>query len=97
MLSIESLRNLSLPKRQEYLKDFPHLVDPFKDYDRIYNQGQIDIGWPNGAMRRFEHLARENTVAIIGSQLGDEAKGRIVDNKLTRIISATNWSLQEQR
>ena len=82
MLSIESLRNLSLPKRQEYLKDFPHLVDPFKDYDRIYNQGQIDIGWPNGAMRRFEHLARENTVAIIGSQLGDEAKGRIVDNKL---------------
>jgi len=87
MLKIESLRNLSLPKRQEFLKDFPHLVDPFEDRDRIYNQCQIELGWPKGAMRRFEHLARENTVAIIGGQLGDEAKGRTVDNKIGAMLN----------
>ncbi len=53
-----------------------------EDFDRIYNQGQRLIGWPPGEKRIFAHLARKNTVAVLGAVLGDEGKGRFVDNKI---------------
>lgn len=87
MYAVENLRTLPWPKRQEFLKDHPNLMDPFEDRERIYKHNQIVLGWSEGAMRRFEHLARENTIAVIGTQLGDEAKGRIVDNKIKAILS----------
>ena len=59
-----------------------------KDYDRIYNQGQRSIGWPKGEERIFARLARPNTVAVLGAALGDEGKGRFVDNKIDA-LSAT--------
>lgn len=54
----------------------------YEDFNRIYNQGQLHIGWPRGEQKIFAHLARENTVAVLGAALGDEGKGRFVDNKI---------------
>jgi len=55
-------------------------------YDLIYIKNQVILGWPLGAQRLFAELARENTVIIIGVALGDEGKGRLVDNKIKFLL-----------
>lgn len=77
-------RQLSQYQLQKQRLFSPHL-DIQKDYDRIYIQGQIDIGWPIGQKRMFDSLARPDTVAVLGVALGDEGKGRFVDNKIEEL------------
>lgn len=57
-----------------------------EDYDRIYKQGQAAVGWPSGQQRIFAHLSRPHSVAILGAAIGDEGKGRIVDNKIDALL-----------
>ncbi len=56
------------------------------DFRRIYLNNDYSLGWPLGARRIFEELALNNTNAIIGVQIGDEGKGRIVDNLIQELI-----------
>ncbi len=56
------------------------------DIRAVYDENQVFVGWPIGAERIFDHIARDYTVAILGAQLGDEGKGRIVDNKLEAML-----------
>lgn len=75
----------SLPTLQQQL-----FFNPTKNihqaYNEIYKQNRFSVGWPKGAVRRFAHLARPNTAAIVGVALGDEGKGRLVDNKLEHLL-----------
>ncbi|MFH1832828.1 MAG: adenylosuccinate synthetase [Candidatus Levyibacteriota bacterium] len=53
-----------------------------KDIDLIYKKNKILLGWPKGIDKIFCHLSRKNSVAIVGVALGDEGKGRFVDNEI---------------
>lgn len=75
----------TLTHRQNHLLLHPE-IGIQQDYDAIYNQGQIEVGWPSGAARIFEHLARKHTIAVVGAALGDEGKGRFVDNKILALL-----------
>lgn len=89
------LAELAYPRQDHfpfYLKERQHqlLLHPEvgleDDFRRIYLQGDYSIGWPVAARRIFEHLALSHTNAIIGIQVGDEGKGRIVDNLIQELI-----------
>lgn len=71
-------------QRQDRLRS-PHLGIE-EDFRRIYENGQIEVGWPSGAQRIFEHLVRNNIVAVVGGAYGDEGKGRITDNKIEALL-----------
>lgn len=85
MHSRERLNTVSLPQKQELLFRSPH-EGIQEDLEIIYHRNQIELGWPHGAQKVFEQLARKNTVAILGAALGDEGKGRIVDNKIEHLL-----------
>lgn len=74
----------SLHSRQRELLLNPRPAE--EQYDLIYNKGQLPLGWPLGAQRLFAELARRYTVAIVGVALGDEGKGRLVDNKIEELL-----------
>ena len=77
--------NISLPKKQKALQIASHL-DAKKDFLETYKKNIIQIGWPKKETPAFQHLARKNTIAILGVALGDEGKGRIVDNKVKSLL-----------
>ncbi|MBI4080413.1 MAG: adenylosuccinate synthetase [Candidatus Levybacteria bacterium] len=74
-----------LPSIQEQ-----RFLDPHRsvnqDYNAVYKKSAITIGWPKGKKRLFSHTARPNTAAIVGVALGDEGKGRLVDNKIESLL-----------
>jgi adenylosuccinate synthase len=74
-----------LTKLQEKLFLAPDLGVSM-DMENIYKMGQLKIGWPERAEKIYKHLVRKHTIAIIGLELGDEGKGRIVDNKLEALL-----------
>ena len=54
-----------------------------EDFEKIYFRNKIVIGSPI----EVENLtARDNTLIIVGGALGDEGKGRIVDNKIKSLL-----------
>jgi adenylosuccinate synthase len=58
-----------------------------EDYDRIYNRNQLEIGSPQLASELLEQYLREQPRTIIfGGQLGDEGKGRFVDNEISGML-----------
>ncbi len=57
-----------------------------EDFDAVYNRNEIQIGSPAVLADRLTRFVRENSVAIIGAQLGDEGKGRIVDNTIQNML-----------
>lgn len=57
------------------------------DYKAVYEDGELFVGWPEGVEMLFQLLGKENTVAIVGGQLGDEGKGRVVDNKIQQMLN----------
>ena len=73
-------------KRQEQLFLNP-VLDLQRDIDEIYTQENYEVGWPMGARRIFEDVARPDTSIVVGLELGDEGKGRIVDNKLQFLLA----------
>jgi adenylosuccinate synthase len=77
---------LSLPKLQEYLFTYPEkgITTVIK---KIYKENNTNsLGWPTLEKRLFEDLARKNTCSIIGIALGDEGKGRFIDNKIETML-----------
>ncbi|MDP3941367.1 MAG: adenylosuccinate synthetase [bacterium] len=77
-----------MPKQQSVshttFSDTRHRIE--QDLVNIYEKNQLSIGLPNHFKRIFSHLSRPNTVAIVGVALGDEGKGRIVDNKIEELL-----------
>jgi len=59
----------------------------FSDLEAIYQRGEVEVGWPEGVSRLFDDIARDNSIAIGGVALGDEGKGRLVDNKLEALLA----------
>lgn len=80
----EALTNLPRLQEQRFLN--PH-IDWYKDYQAVYEKGEIFVGWPLDSIPRDAHLARENTAVIVGIALGDEGKGRITDNIIRELLS----------
>lgn len=72
--------------RQQRLRS-PHIgVDD--DYRKVYEQNQIEVGWPMGPKRMFDGTAKPNFIALAGGAYGDEGKGRITDNKIESLLSS---------
>ncbi len=47
---------------------------------------KIFVGFPKEKKRIFSHLVRKNTASITGVALGDEGKGRLVNNKIGSLL-----------
>lgn len=82
-----------MPALSEVSKPLPHIQRDLSsrpwsgvqdDFDRIYNQGKIEIGAPSD--KTLSVNARPNTVGIAGGMYGDEGKGRLVDNKISALL-----------
>ncbi|MDP2649752.1 MAG: adenylosuccinate synthetase [bacterium] len=54
---------------------------------KIYQENKIELGKPKGEKKIYPDISRENTYAIVGAMLGDEGKGRLVDNKIEELLS----------
>lgn len=82
---MESAEYTALPnlQRERFFNPSAGIED---DYDLIYNQGVVEVGWPEGAIKIFEYLARPHTGMVVGVELGDEGKGRFVDNKIGALL-----------
>lgn len=81
-----------MPSAKELLREQDQrFVHPeryvFSDLEAIYGRGEIVVGWPEGVSRLFDDIVRDHTVAIVGVALGDEGKGRLVDNKLEALLA----------
>lgn len=62
-----------------------------EDFDRIYNRGEMTVGSPALAQELFTRAATEpSRTVIIGGQLGDEGKGRLVDNEIDSMLNLRN-------
>jgi adenylosuccinate synthase len=53
----------------------------------VYTNGHIQIGIPEGMSLFVDAMARANTEVCVGAQEGDEGKGRIVDNRLYKLVN----------
>ncbi len=80
-----SLKEKYLRSEQQLRYIAPHAFVE-DDIEAVYARDEIEIGWPLGAERIYNDISRDATVAVIGVQLGDEGKGRLVDNKLVGIL-----------
>jgi len=87
MSMFKELSPRSLPKIQENRLLHFAPVDADLIYGQIYRRDVIELGWPKDAVRVFEHLSKDNTIAVIGAMLGDEGKGRVVDNKVEALLT----------
>jgi adenylosuccinate synthase len=59
----------------------PHR-DISKDFRAVYKQGHISVNRAEGLLKTSEYFVRPNTGSVVGAALGDEGKGRIIDNKI---------------
>jgi len=51
-----------------------------KDFRTVYKQGSMNVGWPHVEKKVFHHISRGKSACVVGIALGDEGKGRIIDN-----------------
>ena len=82
----------ALSNSQQILAHRDHLrYHPLSEHDadleRIYSMpiDQLEIGRIGETL--WAPLARANTVAVLGGALGDEGKGRFVDNQIENLLS----------
>lgn len=75
-----------MPSKQELRFLYPE-KDIQKDFRAAYKQKNIQVGWPKGVSKIFSHVTRKHTGCIVGVALGDEGKGRIVDNCIETLLS----------
>ncbi|OGG11702.1 hypothetical protein A2Z00_00765 [Candidatus Gottesmanbacteria bacterium RBG_13_45_10] len=61
-----------------------------KDIQGIYTQGRILVGRSKRYSKISENFVRPNTGSVVGAALGDEGKGRIIDNKIGAFFSKPN-------
>lgn len=80
----ELTRNFRARQQDRFIS--PHLGVQ-TDFEAVYKYGEIEVGWPEGVTRIFENLARPNSKAIVGIALGDEGKGRIIDNEIQAMLA----------
>lgn len=58
-----------------------------EDYERIYNRGKYSVGSPELAESLlFQYILEQPRTIIFGGQLGDEGKGRFVDNEIDSML-----------
>jgi adenylosuccinate synthase len=57
---------------------------------QIYVKNALELGRPAQFKQTFSQTARPNTIAIVGAALGDEGKGRIVDNTIEELLKRTS-------
>lgn len=55
-----------------------------KDIQKIYKKNQLILGVPRNIPDKYK--PRKNTIAVVGAALGDEGKGRLVDNKIEALL-----------
>lgn len=86
MRTIEYLPQNSTEERLE--RRFMNPSEGWKeDYDRIYHKNEIHVGSPQLAQELLEQFLRSQPRTIIfGGQLGDEGKGRLVDNEISSML-----------
>jgi len=79
------LQDLSLPElqRQRWLHPDQYIQEDFR---AVYIEGQVIVGSPTDAEGIFSKAVKRNSVAVAGVELGDEGKGRVVDNKLGALL-----------
>lgn len=58
-----------------------------KDFRDVYKNDNGDIDFKKGNVKTTVAVARPNTVCIIGAALGDEGKGRIIDNMVGAFLA----------
>ncbi len=56
------------------------------DFEVIYMKHQDYVGWPKNTPHLYQNIARKNSAAIVGAALGDEGKGRLVDNLISTFL-----------
>jgi len=56
------------------------------DIEAVYYRGEVLVGYPEGVEMVVDAMQRNNTVLVVGAQLGDEGKGRVVDNKIENLF-----------
>ena len=66
-----------------YLKPHESLKE---DLGKIYKDNELLVGWPRNHIDTYHETASGRFIGIIGGQLGDEGKGRIVDNKIAALL-----------
>src|SRR3989338_9694809 len=81
-----------LPKLQEQRFREP-FIDWYEDYQAVYERGEVFVGWPAEVIPRDAHLARDATAIVVGIALGDEGKGRIIDNKIETLLEIPGITL----
>lgn len=79
-------RAVAYNARREMLVRDP-VYELYEDYTRIYENGDCQVGFPTDIARVFDYLAKDNVYVILGAQLGDEGKGRVVDNILDYLVN----------
>ncbi len=57
-----------------------------EDFEAVYTHNEIIVGWPKGEADIYHQTAEKRFIGIIGGQLGDEGKGRIVDNQISSLL-----------
>lgn len=75
-----------LSNLQEDLFKNPH-IGIQNTIKKIYKEGKIELGWPKNARKIFDHISRKKSIAIVGVALGDEGKGRFVDNAIKNLFN----------
>lgn len=78
-------KTTTLSAIQDYRFTYPH-KDIRAAIKQIYKDNTYTVGWPKKQKRIFGNHARENTASIVGAMLGDEGKGRFIDNKIGTLL-----------
>ncbi|MBI5620128.1 adenylosuccinate synthetase [Candidatus Gottesmanbacteria bacterium] len=66
-----------LSPEERFLHPDRYIAD---DIERVYKKNHIAVGWPKGKKKIFHEVLRPHTVCVVGVALGDEGKGRVIDN-----------------
>lgn len=84
MSSVESRIALPLVQEQRFLNPDLGIEEDFR---RIYTLNNYHVGLSENHEGIYSDTARKNTLAVVGIALGDEGKGRIVDNSIETLLA----------
>ncbi len=62
------------------------------DYQTVYKNNRILVGWPKGKKKIFHEVSRSHAACVVGVALGDEGKGRIIDNLIGSYLKTNGVS-----
>lgn len=85
MTAVQESPTFQLLNRRELGFRFPESAAALA-YDEVYNKGIVQVGWPDGARRLYTETMKQDVAGFFGVQLGDEGKGRFIDNKIQAML-----------